>query len=81
MLTVEGPGSIPGQGTKILQAMWHGQKTNKQTAKKKKVQNKYEGQRPKEISLRTIPQFRFTGIDVLNATQFSVLNFVRIQKT
>ena len=24
-----GPGSIPGQGTKILQAMWHGQKKKK----------------------------------------------------
>ena len=22
----KGPGSIPGQGTKILQAVWHGQK-------------------------------------------------------
>ena len=55
MLTAEGPGSVPGQGTKILQAMWHGQKTNSQ--KKKIVQNKYEGQRPKQISPRTIPQF------------------------
>ena len=25
-----GPGSIPGRGTKIPQALWHGQKTNKQ---------------------------------------------------
>ena len=32
-LTAEGPSSIPGQGTKILQATWHGQKKKK---KKKK---------------------------------------------
>ena len=25
-LTAEGPGSIPGRGTKIPQAAWHGQK-------------------------------------------------------
>ena len=26
--TAEGSGSVPGQGTKILQAMWHSQKKN-----------------------------------------------------
>ena len=29
--TARGPGSIPSWGTKILQATWHGQETNKQT--------------------------------------------------
>ena len=28
-LTAEGPGSIPGWGTKILQAVWHYQKKKK----------------------------------------------------
>ena len=27
--TAEGPGSTPGQGTKILQAAWHSQKKKK----------------------------------------------------
>ena len=31
--TAEGKGSIPGAGTKILQAAWCGKKTNKQTKK------------------------------------------------
>ena len=37
--TAEGPGSIPGWGTKILQAKWHGQKTktNKQNKKGMKI--------------------------------------------
>ena len=26
IFTAKGPGSVPGQGTKIPQAMWHGQK-------------------------------------------------------
>ena len=30
-----GPGSIPGQGTKILQVTWHGQKKKKKKKKKK----------------------------------------------
>ena len=29
--TAEGPGSIPGQGTKIPQATWRGQKKKRQT--------------------------------------------------
>ena len=32
-LTAEGPGSIPGRGTKIPQAAWHGQKTKQHTQK------------------------------------------------
>ena len=32
-LTLEGLSSIPGWGTKIPQAMWHGQKKEKQTNK------------------------------------------------
>ena len=39
--TAEGPGSIPGQGTKILQATWHSKKT-KQT-------NKQNTKTPKKI--------------------------------
>ena len=41
VLTAEGLGSIPGQGTKIPQAVWHGQK-------KKKVHkvHKMKGGRP-----------------------------------
>ena len=35
-LTARGPGSIPGQGTKILQAMWHGQKPPKKQKRKNK---------------------------------------------
>ena len=30
-LTAEGPGSIPGGGTKILEATWHGQKKTKKS--------------------------------------------------
>ena len=33
--TAEGMGSIPGQGTKVLQAMWHGQKKKKKKRKKR----------------------------------------------
>ena len=43
VLTAEGPGSIPGRGTKILQAMWHNQKKKKK--KKKKVNEKEATQR------------------------------------
>ena len=32
--TAEGPGSIPGQGTKIMQASWRGQNKNKNKNKK-----------------------------------------------
>ena len=32
----QGPGSIPCQGTKILEALWHGQKTKKKQKKKGK---------------------------------------------
>ena len=39
-LTAEGPGSIPGRGTKIPQAVWHGQKKQKNNNNKKKTQNK-----------------------------------------
>ena len=35
--TAEGQGSVPGQGTKIPQAKWHGQKKKK----KKKLHNEY----------------------------------------
>ena len=37
--TAEGPGSIPGQGTKIPQAAWHGQK--KKEATKPPLENRY----------------------------------------
>ena len=40
-----GPGSIPGQGTEILQAMWHGQ-TNKKLLWKNNKKNKEEGKLP-----------------------------------
>ena len=36
-LTAEGPVSMPGQGTKIPQAVWHGQKETKQKNKKQTV--------------------------------------------
>ena len=32
--TAGGLGSIPGQGTKILQALWHGKKKNSKVFKK-----------------------------------------------
>ena len=35
--TAGGAGSIPGQGTKIPHAAWHGQKKNKQTNPKTPV--------------------------------------------
>ena len=37
-LTVEGLGSVPGQGTKIPQATWHGQKKKKTTLQMPKTQ-------------------------------------------
>ena len=40
-----GPSSIPGQGTEILQAMWHGQ-TNKKLLWKNNKKNKEEGKLP-----------------------------------
>ena len=40
-----GPGSIPGQGNEILQAMWHGQ-TNKKVLWKNNKKNKEEGKLP-----------------------------------
>ena len=50
-LTAEGPGeglgSIPGQGTKIPQAAWHGQKT-KEGGQKKKRKQTYGYQRGRE---------------------------------
>ena len=41
-LTVRGLGSIPGRGTKILQAAWHGQKKNKIRQKKRDSERMYE---------------------------------------
>ena len=37
VLTAEGPGSIPGWGTKTPQAKWHGQKQNKIHSFKKQM--------------------------------------------
>ena len=33
VFTAMGPGSVPGRGTKIPQAAWHGQKTKRKTSK------------------------------------------------
>ena len=37
--TAGGPGLIPGQGTKVLQATWRGRKKKKRKKKKKKLTN------------------------------------------
>ena len=37
--TAGGTGSIPGQGTKILHAEWHGQKFKKKKERKKEKKN------------------------------------------
>ena len=47
--TAGGPGSIPGQGTKILQAQ-HGQKNTKQTNKQKKPK------KPKQAKKKKTPR-------------------------
>ena len=51
-----GPGSIPGQGTKILQAARHGQKKERKKKKKKKgknKQNKRYGPKPRSGDPKT----------------------------
>ena len=44
-----GSGSIPGQGTKILQAMRHSKKTNKQTKQNKKLGEEKKNHRSYKI--------------------------------
>ena len=45
----QGPGSIPCQGTKILEALWHGQKTKNKKKKKRKKEKKSEGIRLRDF--------------------------------